>query len=209
MEKVEWDDVQAIVLRGFGKLPYSAYVLWQFNADDELARKQWLAALADRLTPAIGCDEEDETDAGPSAQKRADSANCSVSAINLALTASGLRQLIGEFALNVFSTEFVEGMAPPPTDPKKIPRRSNVLGDIGKSSPQCWDWGGWEKERKIDGLLLLFAVDETSLRNLVRFETQNMAGVARSIPIDLKGRFHFDDGFKEHFGFKDGISQPL
>jgi Dyp-type peroxidase family len=36
-----------------------------------------------------------------------------------------------------------------------------------------------------------------------------MAGVARSIPIELKGRFHFDDGFKEHFGFKDGISQPL
>ena len=36
-----------------------------------------------------------------------------------------------------------------------------------------------------------------------------MAGVARPIPIDLRGRFHFDNGFTEHFGFKDGISQPL
>ena len=31
VEKVEWDDVQAIVLRGYGKLPFSAYVLWQFD----------------------------------------------------------------------------------------------------------------------------------------------------------------------------------
>jgi Dyp-type peroxidase family len=209
MEKVEWHDVQAIVLYGYGKLPYSAYLLWQFNTGDCLAKKQWLAALTERLTRANAGDEQDEPDACPAAQNRAYGRNCSGPAINLALTASGLRQLIGEPALNGFSTEFVEGMAPPPSNPTKVPRRSNVLGDIGKSSPQCWDWGGWEKEREIDGLLLLFAVDEPSLRALVQFETQQMAGVARPIPIDLRGRFHFDNDFKEHFGFKDGISQPL
>jgi Dyp-type peroxidase family len=209
VEKVEWDDVQAIVLRGFGKLPFSSYVLWQFNTDDNLARKQWLAALTERLTRAIACDDEDGPDVRPAAQERASGRNCSEPAINLALTASGLRKFVGESALNGFSTEFIEGMAPTPSDPAKVPRRSNVLGDIGKSSPQCWDWGGWEKECEIDGLLLLFAVDEPSLRDLVKFETQKMAGVARPIPIDLRGRFHFDDGFTEHFGFKDGISQPL
>ena len=161
MEKVEWDDVQAIVLRRFGKLPYSAYVLWQFNTDDNLARKQWLAALTKRLTRAIACDDEDEPGARPAAQECASGRNCSEPAINLALTARGLRQLgVGESALNGFSTEFIEGMAPPPSDPTKVPRRSNVLGDVGKSLPQCWDWGGWEKEREIDGLLLLFAVDD-------------------------------------------------
>jgi hypothetical protein len=34
-----------------------------------------------------------------------------------------------------------------------------------------------------------------------------MAGVARPIPLDLRG--HFNDDLKEHFGFRDGISQPL
>jgi Dyp-type peroxidase family len=210
MEKVEWDDVQAIVLRGYGKLPYSAYVLWQFNTEDSLAKKQWFAALVERLARASAGDDEDEPDARPAAQERTYGRNCSQPAINLALTASGLRQLgVEESALNAFSAEFIEGMAPPPSDPTKVPRRSNVLGDIGKSSPQCWDWGGWEKEREIDGLLLLFAVDEPSLRELVEIETRKMAGVARPIPLDLRGRFHFNDGFKEHFGFKDGISQPL
>src|SRR5882672_1979386 len=210
MEKVEWDDVQAIVLRGYGKLPYSAYVLWQFNTEDNLAKKQWLTALTERLTRANACDDEDEPDAGSPAQERASWRNCSRPAFNLALTARGLGQLgVGESVLNGFSTEFIEGMAPPPSDPTKIPRRSNLLGDIGKSLPQCWDWGGWEKEREIDGLLLLFAVDEPSLQKLVDIETRKMAGVARPIPPDLRGRFHFNNGFKEHFGFKDGISQPL
>ena len=207
MEKVEWDDVQAIVLRGYGKLPYSAYVLWQFDTEDSLAKKQWLAELTVRLTRASAGADEDEPDARPAAQERAYGRNRSGPAINLALTASGLRQLGVGDALNGFSTEFIEGMAPPPSDPTKLPRRSNVLGDIGKSSPQCWDWGGWEKERKIDGLLLLFAVDEPSLRELVEFETRKMAGVARPIPLDLRG--HFNDDLKEHFGFRDGISQPL
>ena len=209
MEKVEWDDVQAIVLYGYGKLPYSAYLLWRFNTEDSLAKKQWLAALAERLTRATArdADEDDEPNARPAAQERADGRKSSRPAINLALTVTGLQRLGVRSALDGFSTEFLEGMAPLPSDETEGPRRSNVLGDLGQSSPRCWDWGGWQKEREIDGLLLLFAADEPSLRALLQYETQEMAGVARPIPLDLRG--HFNDDSKEHFGFRDGISQPL
>ena len=31
MEKVEWNDVQGLVLSGYPKMPFSAYVLWRFR----------------------------------------------------------------------------------------------------------------------------------------------------------------------------------
>jgi Dyp-type peroxidase family len=202
MEKVEWDDVQGIVLYGYKDLPYSAYLLWRFSTESGLAKRQWLAELAGRLTRANSGGEEDEPGTARAAP------GSSRPAINLALTATGLQQLgIGEPTLDGFSLEFLEGMAPLPSDETRPPRRSNVLGDLGESSPQHWDWGGWRREREIDGLLLLFAADENLLLQLVESETRKMAGVAQPIPIELRG--HFNDDLKEHFGFTDGISQPL
>lgn len=191
MEKIEWEDVQRIVLSGFKHLPYSAYVLCRFRPEERAQKKKWLTDLAKRLTPVL-----------PDPERKAQPA------INLALTASGLRQLrIDEAALNSFSFEFLEGMAPPRAAGAPIPRRTNILGDLEASSPEFWDWGGWnEKTRHVDVLLLLFAADETSLDQLIETETDAMQGVADGDPIVLKG--HLFPDTKEHFGYADGLSQP-
>lgn len=188
MEKIEWEDVQGIVLSGYQCLPCSAYVLWHFQPVACALKKRWLAGLVKKLTPAALED--------PGKQ-----------AVNLALTASGLRHLgITASDLNSFSLEFLEGMSPQPNGNKDIPRRTNVLGDLGASSPELWDWGGWRKRRDIDGLLLLFAGDDTSLNALIQAEIAAMQGIADGAPIVLKGRFYPD--MKEHFGYVDGLSQP-
>jgi Dyp-type peroxidase family len=191
MEMVEWEDVQRIVLSGYKHLPCSAYVLWSFQPENPARKKEWLAELAKRLTPAV---------ADPSSKTQ--------SAINLALTASGLRHLgIAEPELNSFSLEFIEGMAPQPASKTQIPRRTNILGDLGASSPACWDWGGWNKNRDIDGLLLLFAADDKSLDEQIEIEGAKLDQVAERDPIVLKGRLFCPD-MKEHFGYVDGLSQP-
>jgi hypothetical protein len=43
-EKVEWEDVQGIVLSGYGELLDAAYLLWRFQPDD-LPRKRVRAQL--------------------------------------------------------------------------------------------------------------------------------------------------------------------
>ena len=74
--------------------------------------------------------------------------------------------------LNDFSREFREGMVP---DAKtKGLRRPNVLGDLGASSPEHWDWGGWRDNIAPDGLLLLYATDEGALQRLIDYETKEM-----------------------------------
>jgi Dyp-type peroxidase family len=193
MKRIEWEDVQRIVLSGYKRLPRSAYVLFRFQPEHlagKYDKKQWLAKLTKRLTPAL-------PDPGDKKQP----------AINLALTASGLRCLgLAEPELNSFSLEFIEGMAPQPASKTQIPRRTNILGDLGASSPACWDWGGWNQSHDVDGLLLLFAADKDSLDKLIDAEQEELRPVADDKPLVLKGHLYSDN--KEHFGYVDGLSQP-
>lgn len=189
-DEVEWDDVQGIVLSGYRELKRSAYLLWRFQSDDLRRNRKWLYDLTKRLT---------------SSQPRPSSNT--QPARNLALTPSGLRHLgVDQSTLNSFSFEFLEGMAPARARGASIPRRTNVLGDLEASSPEYWNWGGWNEDtRDIDGLLMLFA-EETEIDQLIQAEMRVMADIVDSEPIVLRGQLV--DKEKEHFGFEDGFSQP-
>ncbi len=220
MEKVEWQDVQGLVLSGYPRLPYSAFVLWHFRPQQRPAAKQWLALLSDRVMRA-GADLEGDDDfrtarvtSRPHIQALKHAPPEELYAINVALTSRGLRQLaVATEAMETFSLEFLEGMAPKPKTATDTPRRTNVLGDLGESSPRLWDWGGWGPNDDVDGVLLLFAADEASLTLLLEDELAAMAEAAEALhigskgPAVLKGRIYEDR--KEHFGFTDGISQPI
>jgi Dyp-type peroxidase family len=210
MHEIEWDDIQGLLLSGYPQLPFSAYLVWRFRPGQRDAARQWLANLADRLmrvegTPGNG--------AIPNVQALKTSEGSELRAINLALTASGLRKLdLDDRRLGEFSLEFLEGMAPKPVVPTQIPRRSSLLGDAGDSLPARWNWGGWSDD-DVDGLLLLYAADEPALQALLSAEIEAMHVAAEPVtdrrgsgPVILKGRLY--DDLKEHFGFKDGVSQP-
>jgi Dyp-type peroxidase family len=190
MDRVEWEDVQGIVLSGYGELKRSAYLLWRFQSGNLPRKKEWLFDLTRRLTPS---------QPGPSSNTQP--------ARNLALTASGLRHLgVDQSTLNSFSFEFLEGMAPARARGAPIPRRTNVLGDLEDSSPEYWHWGGWNEEtREIDGLLMLFA-EETGINQLIQAEMTAMADIVDGEPIVLSGQLFPKE--REHFGFEDGFSQP-
>ncbi|WP_232835039.1 Dyp-type peroxidase [Pleomorphovibrio marinus] len=119
-------------------------------------------------------------------------------AMNFALTASGIKTLgINEEDFSTFLREFKEGMTEP--------HRQFVLGDKGEFSAGNWDWGQPGGE-KVDLLLMVFAKDHELMEKILDREKERMerfgVKLLHSLPTALL------QDHKEHFGFRDDISQP-
>lgn len=116
---------------------------------------------------------------------------------NVAFTASGLVKLgLPQEHLAMLAGEFRDGMA-------GSEHRRRILGDHGENSPDGWRWGG--PENGVDVLLMLYGKDDVAVRALEVSHDLAAAGlrlIERLDSLTLPGR-------KEHFGFRDGISQPL
>jgi len=120
--------------------------------------------------------------------------------INIAFTPAGLTRLgLRDDWLGSFAGEFVEGMA-------GTEHRRRILGDHGESSPERWRWGGPGNEG-VDILLLCYAGDEPSLQALLEREIADYTRCGLRLVERLDTQKLRDR--KEHFGFRDGIAQPL
>jgi Dyp-type peroxidase family len=143
------------------------------------AARKWLARHAGEITTAENKQELVST--------------------NLAFTHDGLRKLgLAKDSLASFSSAFQDGMA--------SDRRSQVLGDDDENLPANWDWG-WGNET-VDFLLLLYALDENTLNAQLDQRHKELAssGGFEEVKTLRAGR---NPGSKEHFGFADGIGQPV
>jgi Dyp-type peroxidase family len=118
-------------------------------------------------------------------------------ALNVAVTAAGLHQLGVPLATMArFPLEFNEGMS--------SAHRSRLLGDVGAACPAQWTWGGPSAAR-VDALCLVFAHSEDELAEaLAHYRT----GLATHAVREVATLDTVDIGFSEHFGFRDGLSQP-
>jgi Dyp-type peroxidase family len=173
---IDWNDVQGMVLRGYGKHPYAANLFLQVN-DAEGART-WLGAIWTRITTA------------ERAKARGDECY-----LNVAFTRTGLAKLgFSDAVLATFPTAFYEGMA--------SENRSRILGDEDVSDPKNWTWGGPGKD--VDAILLIFAKEPSALDLAVKAEQAAMKGVSVNFePVnsqlwdDKKEHFGFHDGISQ------------
>jgi Dyp-type peroxidase family len=118
-------------------------------------------------------------------------------ALNLAFTATGLSKLGLAEAVGHFSAEFTSGMA--------APHRRRQLGDVGENAPEKWRWGG-PSTASVDALLMLYAADRAGLAALNDELGRQLAGGGVREVLRLETS---DLDEVEHFGFRDGISQPI
>ena len=173
---LELDDIQGIIRRGYGDMYHANFLLLEIT--DAEPAKRWLAGLDGTITDGENKPPDDR--------------------LNIAFTYAGLDQLGLENAvLDSFSREFREGMT--------TGHRQRILGDLGDSAPENWDWGG-PLNRSVHVLLMLYAPSGNRLAELYdshrnSFEAAGLSQVCNLTTIRLKNR-------KEHFGFRDGISQP-
>lgn len=183
MSGLELTDIQGIIRTGYGLMKAACFVFLEI--EDPKLVKGWLKDLD--LKDAI--------------KKKDDPQN---EYINVAFTHLGL-QILGLHAVldEAFSREFEEGMTGG--------NRPDILGDHEKSGPDQWAWGGTDKsnpknQEHIHILLLLYAKTDVHLHPLYERQSQKFAAaglkeVKKLDTIHLSKR-------KEHFGFRDGISQP-
>lgn len=141
--------------------------------------KQWLTEISKFITTTI--DKGGDT------------------CLNLAFSIAGFRRLgLKKENLKNFSIEFRDGMA--------SEHRSRMLGDLGESNPVNWAWGS-ENHPEVDILLMLFGNTQETLDTYYAEQKKWFENNGLSEIINLDGITLPEN--REHFGFRDGISQPV
>ena len=177
---LELSDIQGIILHGYRRLPAARFVLLHIN-NSEAVRK-WIGQLV----------EQDQITNSAVKPKGV--------AMNIAFTHAGLAELaLPAQTLAMFSNEFQDGMT---TD-----HRQRVLGDVDGSAPSEWDWGSREKE-PVHILLMLYSTGQQELDEFYvglrdRFGDDGLQQIGEPLETNQL------PGAKEHFGFRDGLSQPV
>lgn len=124
--------------------------------------------------------------------------------MNLAVTWSGLKALgLPAEALETFPEEFRDGMS----------ARADILGDEDVSAPESWEFGGSSgpaAQEELHLLLMLYGTTEAEVTALLELQRARLeAGGLRVLHTQRAARRKNSEGHViEHFGFRDGISQP-
>jgi len=121
------------------------------------------------------------------------------SRIQMAFTHVGLEKLgASTFVTHGFSVSFQQGMA--------TEYRARILGDEGDSRQENWRWGG-NSTPGVDLALMLFEADREQLAQ--RLETLKAEYLKAGFQEITVLHSQLNSGQREHFGFRDGIGQPL
>ncbi len=199
MAELDYKDIQGLIFRGYRDLPAAYFVLLKMEEERTQDAKNWLKSLADDITNAVSLKKNAEG-VKPLRSK----------AVHVAFTRQGLEMLGIDPEKTSFSCEFEDGMTP---DFKRWSLGDHDDDDDSHSAPRNWDWGGTQDDAEpIHVLLMLYAPadnddDTVQLDRLYdahkqRFEAGGLTVVKRLSTRTLIKR-------KEHFGFVDGIAQPI
>jgi Dyp-type peroxidase family len=178
------EDIQGIILSGFGHLFYTTYLLLAI-AERDRARDWLRRVIPEVITAKLWGKNPDGTTAKPEVT------------FNLAFTHLGLAAIgLVDKALNTFPREFTEGMAEP--------KRAEILGDTGASAPDQWEFG------RPNGtpLHLIVILHGSSPERLNAYRQQLLDGFDTGLTLVSEETGFRVPTFKEHFGFNDSVSQP-
>jgi len=178
---IDTADMQGLVARAYGHHRAARYLL--LGITDPAAARRWLGSVVDDVSSAADRTDDDTTPC-----------------LNLAFTWAGLGVLgLAADALATFPRPLQEGMV--------TTHRSRVLGDDGPNKPSAWRWGG-PTNPEIHVVVMLYAADETALDAEHARRRAGFSPGLEEVAAPVDGVV-LDDRGTEHFGFADGLSQPV
>lgn len=183
---METEEVQSIFFGSFGPLQHAQITAIHIPEDLPRAkRKAWLQFVADRTSFGGRLPAERAMTAmlGPEGLARL-----------------GLDDGSPDRGLDAFPAVFRLGMS--------TKARSRILDDTGRSAPEHWEWGS--PANPADAAIISYAAEEGTLANDIRelHEMTEDAGMTIVATLPLVTRRKRKQPI-EHFGFADGVSQPV
>ena len=171
-------DIQAVVFSSYKALACSSFVLARVRSGKASAARACLGHLLDRVT------------------FRAADADPSTEALNVAITYEGFAALgLPQAILDGFPREYAQGM-----DQED---RARALGDVDASAPGQWAWGSGDN--RVHVMFMVFGKGAPEIE-AARAALLRDIEEAFDVCYEKRGKQLGDD--REHFGFRDGLSQP-
>lgn len=188
-------DIQGFITSGFGHTYHATYLFLRIT--DVTLAKNWLTELIPQVLTAESWRNNDQPCA-PGETKPPKMYPQRI--LNIAFTFEGLAELrLSDAVLRTFTPEFQQGISAQP--------RALALGDTENSAPENWQINNPDDD-PLHILLILHAgedpSDVTAIQDFVNDVTEALQGVEVAY---IEGGYRREDD-KEHFGFRDGISQP-
>ncbi|GAC1370248.1 MAG: peroxidase [Ktedonobacteraceae bacterium] len=194
-------NIQGNIIGGFSK-DYQTALFLRFS-DPHLART-WLASIISDVATSSEVVAFNELFKETRKRRNGREGTVKSTWMNIAFTFHGFQGLGRPAAeLDSFPDDFKQGMKAR-HDVAIFP--GLTLGDIGASDPQHWIEPF--KSSLVDAVMLIASDSQNDLNSEIAFQTQNFnKGVHLVFRQDGQARAGDQRGH-EHFGFKDGISQP-
>jgi Dyp-type peroxidase family len=186
-------DIQGNILGGFNK-DFGAFVGVEFPSG--AAGRAWLAGLIPEVASVTEVSAFNAAFRGVSARAGRQSGSLAATWVNVALTFTGLQALgVSAGELGLFPAEFAAGMV----------GRASVLGDVGLSAPGRWP----APLRAQSHAVVLIGADQASGRTTA-VALQRRLAAAHGVKVlwVLSAAVRADEPGFEHFGYRDGVSQP-
>ena len=186
-------DIQGNVLGGFNK-DNQTFVALVFPTTT--AGRSWVQSVRTQIASAAEVTAFNNARRAVAQRDGSQTSLLTSTWMNVAFTYAGLTALgVNSTDLSLFPQEFRSGMA----------ARAPQLGDVGASAPSNWPL---PFQRRAHALLILAADTVADLATL----TNQQLALAKQLGVKVlwtqQGSVRVDQPGHEHFGFKDGISQP-
>jgi Dyp-type peroxidase family len=189
------EEIQGNVVAGFNK-DHTSFLLFALP-DDRAQARAWLADLVDEVATADEVQRFNDLFRTIRKRRRGREGVVEAAWMNLALTHEGLAKLgVDQSHLRQFPQEFREGMR----------KRNRILGDVGDNDPEQWpnDLG----KRPIHALMIIAADSLEDLKREALYFIRHAASHGVSLVFQQEGMTRPDAPGHEHFGYRDGVSQP-
>ncbi|MGO9874047.1 MAG: Dyp-type peroxidase [Acidimicrobiia bacterium] len=190
---LDLNDIQGNILAGFNK-DFGSFIGVEFPS--AAAGRAWLAALVPEIATVTEVSAFNAAFKGVAARARVSPSTLSATWVNVAFTYPGLAALgVTGTDLAQFPPEFADGMV----------ARAGVLGDVGQSAPTRWP----APLRQQSHAVVMIGADQASGRATAVAQQQRLAA-AHGVKVlwVLQAAVRADEPGFEHFGYRDGISQP-
>lgn len=193
------DDIQGDSIAGFRK-DHVRLVFFQFTDSSTSSVKRWLSTYADKLATLRQVAGFNRVYKSMRLRMMREPVELSVLWRNIAFTSVGLQKLVGKAeVLKFVDTSFRAGAE----------ELSTTVGDPSDGSPgDARNWVIGSGQKVPDGVVILAADIQDAVEQEAKTLCDEIASFTSSAPYVEVGEVRKTLPGHEHFGYKDGISQP-